>query len=276
LTTEIVFPALTLFNLLTFPLTMLPMIMTALVEASVAVGRIKSFLQADELQEDAIIREEAVSKHGEESVRVSHGTFTWNKNEENNNCLRDINFTATKGSLSCILGRVGSGKSSFLQAVLGELYKREGEVVLRGSTAYVSQQYFIMNASIRDNIIFGHRYDPEFYQRTVRACALLEDFDHLPDGDETQVGEKGISLSGGQKARVTLARAVYARADIYLLDDPLSAVDQHVGKHLIENVFGPKGVLSGKTRIMATNSIPVLREADRITLIQGNLCTGFI
>ena len=245
------------------------MVITAFVEATVAADRISSFLRADELQDDAVRREEAVTEHGDESVTVSHGTFTWDKNEPDNDCLKDVSFTATKGSLSCILGRVGSGKSSFLQAILGELHKREGEVVLRGSTAYVSQQYFIMNASIRENIIFGHRYDPDFYQRTVSACALLEDFQHLPDGDETQVGEKGISLSGGQKARVTLARAVYARADIYLLDDPLSAVDQHVGKHLIENVFGSKGVLSSKTRLMATNSIPVLREADRITLIQG-------
>ncbi|KAI5790168.1 P-loop containing nucleoside triphosphate hydrolase protein [Geopyxis carbonaria] len=267
LTTEIVFPALTLFNLLAFPLTMIPMILTALVEASVAVGRITSFLTADELQADAVVREETVTKLGEETVRISDGSFMWNKSDPQSNVLRNINFSISKGSLSCVIGRVGSGKSSFLQSIVGELWKSEGHVVVRGSVAYVAQQYFIMNATIRENILFGHRYDPEFYQKTVRACALLEDFDSLPDGDETQVGEKGISLSGGQKARVTLARAVYARADIYLLDDPLSAVDQHVGKHLIEQVLGPQGLLAGKTRIMATNSIPVLREADRITLI---------
>jgi ABC-type multidrug transport system ATPase subunit len=102
----------------------------------------------------------------------------------------------------------------------------------------------------------------------VKACALLEDFAQLPDGDETEVGERGISLSGGQKARLTLARAVYARADIYLLDDCLSAVDQHVGRHLIDNVFGPKGLLNGKTRVLATNSIPVLMEADYICMIR--------
>ena len=101
----------------------------------------------------------------------------------------------------------------------------------------------------------------------MRACALLEDFDALPDGDETEVGEKGISLSGGQKARLTLARAVYARADIYILDDPLSAVDQHVGRHLIDNVLGPTGLLAGKTRIMATNSIPILIESNFIYLM---------
>jgi ABC-type multidrug transport system ATPase subunit len=125
-----------------------------------------------------------------------------------------------------------------------------------------------MNASVKDNILFGHRYDSMFYEQTVKACALLEDFAQLPDGDETEVGERGISLSGGQKARLTLARAVYARADIYLLDDCLSAVDQHVGRHLIDNVFGPKGLLNGKTRVLATNSIPVLMEADYICMIR--------
>jgi ABC-type multidrug transport system ATPase subunit len=125
-----------------------------------------------------------------------------------------------------------------------------------------------MNTSIRDNITFGYRWDPEFYQQTVKACALQYDFDQFPAGDKTEVGERGISLSGGQKARLSLARAVYSRADIYLLDDCLSAVDQHVGRHLIENVLGPQGLLKGKTRILATHSIPVLIEADFIIFIR--------
>jgi ATP-binding cassette subfamily C (CFTR/MRP) protein 1 len=152
--------------------------------------------------------------------------------------------------------------------VLGDLWKINGEVVLRGKTAYVPQSAWVMNASVRENIVFGHRWDPQFYEKTVNACALRDDFAQLPDGDQTEVGERGISLSGGQKARLTLARAVYARADIYLLDDCLSAVDQHVGRHLIDNVLGPKGLLSGKTRILATNSIPVLIEADMILLLR--------
>ena len=182
--------------------------------------------------------------------------------------MEDINFSASKGELTCVVGRVGAGKSSFLQALLGDLWKLKGEVVVHGSTAYVAQQAWIMNASVKENITFGHRYDPVFYDKTVQACALSEDFAQLPDGDETEVGERGISLSGGQKARLTLARAVYARADVYLLDDCLSAVDQHVGRHLIENVLGPNGLLSGKTRILATNSIPVLMEADFICLLR--------
>jgi ABC-type multidrug transport system fused ATPase/permease subunit len=213
LTTEIVFPALTLFNLLTFPLTMLPLLITQIIEASVAVGRVTSYLTADELQQDAIVQEPTVEEVGEESVRIRDATFTWNRTE-GRTTLEDINFTAHKGELSCIVGRVGAGKSSLLQAMLGDLFKMKGEVIIRGSCAYVAQSPWVMNASVRDNITFGHRYDHYFYEKTIRACALLDDFATLPDGDQTEVGERGISLSGGQKARLTLARAVYARADI--------------------------------------------------------------
>jgi len=267
LTTDIVFPALTLFNLLTFPLAILPMVITSIIEASVAVGRLTAFFTAEELQPDAVILRGAVDEQGDESISVKDGTFSWDR-YANRNALEDINFTAAKGELTCIVGRVGAGKSSFLQAILGDLWKVKGRVVIHGSTAYVAQQPWVMNASVKDNILFGHRYDSMFYEQTVKACALLEDFAQLPDGDETEVGERGISLSGGQKARLTLARAVYARADIYLLDDCLSAVDQHVGRHLIDNVFGPKGLLNGKTRVLATNSIPVLMEADYICMIR--------
>lgn len=266
LTTDIVFPALTLFNLLTFPLAVLPMVITAIIEASVAVGRLTDFFTAPELQPDAVLRSDTVS-HGEESVRIRDASFTWNKDEERQ-VLEDVSFSAHRGELSCIVGRVGAGKSSLLCTMLGDLYKLKGEVVMRGTSAYVAQSPWVMNASVRENIVFGHRWDAAFYDRTVKACALTEDFSILPDGDQTEVGERGISLSGGQKTRLTLARAVYARADIYLLDDVLSAVDQHVGRHIIDNVLGPKGLLAGKTRILATNAIPVLMEAHFIVLLR--------
>ncbi|KAL4870359.1 hypothetical protein BDV12DRAFT_60801 [Aspergillus spectabilis] len=269
LTTSIVFPALTLFNLLTFPLSILPMVITAVIEASVAVRRLTDYLTADELQPDAVKYEDSVTHIGDESVRIRDASFSWNRYKDET-ALENIDLSCRKGELNCIVGRVGSGKSSLLQALLGDLWKIEdgGEVVVRGRLAYVAQSAWVMNASVRENIVFGHRWDPQFYDLTVEACALLDDFRNLPDGDRTEVGERGISLSGGQKARLTLARAVYARADIYLLDDVLSAVDQHVGRHLINRVLGRDGILNSKTRILATNAIPVLKEADFIGLLR--------
>jgi ATP-binding cassette, subfamily C (CFTR/MRP), member 1 len=271
LTTEIVFPALALFNLLTFPLAVLPMVITSIIEATVAVGRLTAFLGAEEIQPDAISVGDATDEPGEETVVIKDGTFSWNRHEDKN-VLKNVNFRAHKGELSCVVGIVGSGKSSLLQSVLGDLWKVQGQVSVHGTVAYVAQQAWIMNATVKENIIFGYRYDSHFYEQTIKACALLDDFTQLPDGDETVVGERGISLSGGQKARVALARAVYARADVYLLDDVLSAVDSHVGRHIIENVLGPKGLLASKTRILATNSIPVLKESDFIVMIkQGEI-----
>ncbi|KAL3471411.1 P-loop containing nucleoside triphosphate hydrolase protein [Aspergillus californicus] len=267
LTTAIVFPALTLFNLLTFPLAILPMVITAVIEASVAVKRLTDYFAAEELQADAVKYEDSVAHVGDESVRIRDATFCWNRYKDET-ALENIDLSFRKGELTCIVGRVGSGKSSLLQALLGDMWKAEGEVIVRGRIAYVAQSAWVMNASVRENIVFGHRWDPQFYDLTVEACALVDDFKNLPDGDQTEVGERGISLSGGQKARLTLARAVYARADIYLLDDVLSAVDQHVGRHLINQVLGRDGILGSKTRILATNSIPVLKESDFIALLR--------
>ncbi|KAG8166171.1 hypothetical protein KVR01_004723 [Diaporthe batatas] len=268
LTTDIVFPALALFNLLSFPLAVFPMVISSIVEATVAVGRLTSYLTAEELQPDAIAWKPAVEENGDETISVKDGTFSWDRHNTDKNALKDITFSANKGELSCVVGRVGSGKSSFLQSLIGDLYKVKGSVTVHGAVAYVAQTPWIMNATVKENIVFGYRYDSNFYEKTIKACALLDDFNVLPDGDETVVGERGISLSGGQKARVALARAVYARSDVYLLDDVLSAVDAHVGRHIIDNVLGPKGLLAGKTRVLATNAIPVLSESDYIVMLR--------
>jgi ATP-binding cassette, subfamily C (CFTR/MRP), member 1 len=267
LSTGIVFPALALFNLLTFPLAILPMVITSVVEASVAVSRLTDFLTADEVQPNAIIVKPSPDQLGEETVIVRNGSFSWNRHDSRT-VLKNVSFTAYKGELSCIVGRVGSGKSSFLQSMLGDVFKLQGEVEVHGTVAYVAQQPWILNATVKENIVFGYKYDSHFYEDTVKACALLDDFAQLPDGDETVVGERGISLSGGQRARLALARAVYARADIYILDDVLSAVDSHVSKHIVDCVLGPRGLLRSRTRILATNAISVLREASYITLLR--------
>lgn len=145
-----------------------------------------------------------------------------------------------------IVGAVGSGKSSLLSGLLGEMHKHSGRMNTHGSMAYVSQQAWIQNATLKNNILFESELDEEKYQNVLEACALRTDLNILPAGDATEIGEKGINLSGGQKQRVSLSRAVYNDADIYMLDDPLSAVDSHVGKHIFQEVLGPRGLLKAK------------------------------
>ncbi|KAH3662454.1 hypothetical protein OGAPHI_005706 [Ogataea philodendri] len=290
LTPEIVFPALSLFDLLSDPIFAIPALMTALIESGVSLKRLTDFLLADEIDDSLFERLPKRLNPGETAVRVDNCTFLWSKLDfkyqdnydeersldQSKVALKNVNFTAGKGSLTCVVGRVGSGKSTFLQCVLGELFSVPTDPTLpkkiqvHGSIAYCSQVPWILNASVKDNILFGHRFEPDFYEKTIEACQLLPDLEILPDGDETIVGEKGISLSGGQKARLALARAVYMRADVYLLDDVLSAVDVHVGQKLIKNVLGRNGILHSKTKILATNNIKVLDQAEKVCLISNN------
>lgn len=175
---------------------------------------------------------------------------------------------AKKGSLVAVVGSVGSGKSSVVSAFLGEMERVTGVVKTNGTIAYVSQQAWIQNATLKDNILFGKPYVKATYDKVVEACALKPDFDMLPAGDMTEIGEKGINLSGGQKQRVSLARAAYSDADIYFLDDPLSAVDSHVGKHIFEQVLGPSGMLGMKTRLLVTHGIIFLPQVDNIYVMK--------
>lgn len=145
------------------------------------------------------------------------------------------------------MGPVGSGKSSLFSGLLGEMYKLNmGRVNINGSIAYVPQLAWIQNETVKNNILFGSRFDQSLYDQVLSVCSLTTDLAIMPAGDKTEIGEKGINLSGGQKQRISLARAVYANADIYMLDDPLSAVDSHVGKHIFDNVIGPSGILKSK------------------------------
>lgn len=206
-----------------------------------------SNVQHDEKEKDPLI--------------IENGSFRWDEGETT---LKNIDIRVGKNQLVAIVGAVGSGKSSLLSAFLGEMEKISGRVNSVGSVAYVPQQAWIQNATLKDNILFGRSFDRKRYEKVVEACALRQDFDMLPAGDQTEIGEKGINLSGGQKQRVSLARAVYQDADIYLLDDPLSAVDSHVGKHIFDHVIGPTGILTNKTRVLVTHGITYLPKTDNI------------
>ncbi|KAG0197422.1 hypothetical protein BGX28_009094 [Mortierella sp. GBA30] len=183
--------------------------------------------------------------------------------------LTNINIQIPHGSLTVIMGRVGQGKSSIVSAIIGDMYKIGGRVQVCGRMAYVPQQAWIFNDTLKNNILFGMPYDHERYDRIVTASGLTPDLKMLPAGDQTEIGEKGINLSGGQKQRVSLARAAYQDADIYLLDDPLSAVDAHVDQHLWQNLIGPSGLLKNKTRLLITHGIHHLSEVDQIIVIKA-------
>lgn len=166
-------------------------------------------------------------KKEEWAVKLTNATAKWEPNHSENT-LEDVNLVIGKGKLYAVIGMVGAGKSSLLSVLLGELplleTKEFSEVKLRGGLSYAGQDAWVFGATVRQNIIFGQAYDRQRYHRVTKACALLSDFEQLPQGDLTIVGDRGSSLSGGQRARINLARAVYRQADIYLLDDPLSAV----------------------------------------------------
>ncbi|KAF9112024.1 hypothetical protein BGX27_004109 [Mortierella sp. AM989] len=270
MTTDIVFPSISLFNLLQFPLGMFPSVISSSVEAYVALGRVHKYLTSAEVDPTAIIVEHRSTSSQNASDKytllVTDASYSWYKNSPP--VISGINLALKKDCLLSVIGRVGSGKSSLIAALCGDLERVSGEVRIRGSVAFVPQQAWIMNDTLRANILFGNSYDPVFYQKTIEACCLQQDFAMLLGGDMTEIGERGINLSGGQKARISLARAVYARADIYLFDDPLSAVDAHVGRSIFEDVIGPRGLLAGKTRVFVTHQIQYLAQSTSILMLR--------
>ncbi|XP_040891867.1 multidrug resistance-associated protein 1 isoform X3 [Toxotes jaculatrix] len=263
-----VFVSMALINILKTPLSQLPFAISTTMQAVVSLRRLGKYLCSEELKVDNVSKT-PLSSDGEDVV-IENGTFSWSA--EGPPCLKRINVRVPRGSLVAVVGHVGSGKSSLMSAMLGETEKRSGQVTVKGSVAYVPQQAWIQNATVQDNILFGREKLKTWYHRVLEACALVPDLDILPAGDATEIGEKGLNLSGGQKQRVSLARAVYRKADVYLLDDPLSAVDAHVGQHIFDKVIGPKGVLRDKTRILVTHGMSFLPQADLIlVLVDGEI-----
>lgn len=184
--------------------------------------------------------------------------------------LKDINLEVPKGALVAIVGPVGSGKTSLLEGLIGEMRRTSGSVRFNGSVAYCPQSAWIQNATIRDNITFGRAFDEERYWKAVKDACLETDIDMMPNGDLTEVGERGISLSGGQKQRINICRAIYVDGDIQIFDDPLSALDAHVGKSVFNNVF--LNAIAGKTRVLVTHALHFLPQVDYIfTVVDGKI-----
>jgi len=181
------------------------------------------------------------------------------------NTLDNINLQMGRRQLVAVVGPVGAGKSSLIQSILGELNADKGSLKVNGTFSFATQEPWLFTGTVRENILFGLTLDKHRYRTVVKKCALERDFELLPQGDKTIVGERGASLSGGQKARISLARAVYRRADIYLLDDPLSAVDTHVGRELFDQCM--KGYLRNELVILVTHQLQFLEQADLIVIM---------
>ncbi|KAL1477414.1 hypothetical protein MTO96_017487, partial [Rhipicephalus appendiculatus] len=255
------FVSLSLFNILRVPMAFLPMLITFTAMFFVSLGRINKYLRSDELDPNAVQHN---TSEGNPLV-IKDASFAWEKHAQPT--LDDLNISVPTGALAAVVGSVGSGKSSMLSAFLGDMVKLKGSVNINGSVAYCPQQAWIQNASVKNNITFGQPFDRDRYEQVIEACALKQDLDILPGGDDTEVGEKGINLSGGQKQRISLARAVYSGSSIYFFDDPLSAVDSHVGKHIFDKVIGPKGLLRKKTRLLVTHRLSVLPQVDMVIVL---------
>ncbi|GMR61820.1 hypothetical protein PMAYCL1PPCAC_32015 [Pristionchus mayeri] len=263
LTPQLTFVALSLFNILRFPLAIFAMIFSQAIQCSVSNKRLKAFFAEDEIDANAILK----TKHEDTAVEIEDASFGWDSTSAE--FLKHINLSVKKGELVAIVGKVGSGKSSVLSALLGEMTKKSGKVAVNGEVAYIPQQPWIQNLTLRDNVLFGKPLDPELYEKVLHACALQQDLSSLPAGDMTEIGEKGINLSGGQKQRVSMARAVYSGHGLIFLDDPLSAVDAHVGKHIFENVISSTtGILKNTTRVLVTHGIHFLKHCDRVIVMK--------
>ncbi|KAI7922401.1 multidrug resistance-associated protein 2 [Pyricularia oryzae] len=295
-----IFSSLALFNGLRMPLNLLPLVIGQITDGWSSLKRVEEFLLAEEQNEDVVRRMD-----GENAIEMHGASFTWEKSPtqkkdgekekkpvaaagkekpapENGDGtadgplteterepfhLEELNLAIGRNELIAVIGTVGSGKSSLLAALAGDMRKTAGEVVLGALRAFCPQYSWIQNTTVRDNILFGKEMDESWYREVIKACALEPDLDMLPNGDLTEIGERGITISGGQKQRLNIARAIYFDADMVLMDDPLSAVDAHVGRHIFDNAI--LGLLGDKCRILATHQLWVLNRCDRIVWMEA-------
>ncbi|XP_076312445.1 ATP-binding cassette sub-family C member 4-like isoform X2 [Tachypleus tridentatus] len=239
-------------------------------ESLISFKRIEKFLLLEEQKEPSVVNVSDLRPKLENcGVWMDNVTSSWCKEIEEFN-LKNISVTVKPGELLAVIGPVGAGKTSLLMTILGEMPTLLGEVKVQGKVAYVSQEPWVFAGTVRDNVVLGNKFNNEKYQKIVEVCALDKDIKQLPFGDKTLVGEKGVSLSGGQKARISLARAIYFDADVYLLDDPLSAVDTAVAKHLFDKCINH--YLKNKVRILVTHQLQFLKSTNQILVLQEGKC----
>nr|XP_047936057.1 ATP-binding cassette sub-family C member 10 isoform X2 [Anser cygnoides]XP_047936058.1 ATP-binding cassette sub-family C member 10 isoform X2 [Anser cygnoides]XP_047936059.1 ATP-binding cassette sub-family C member 10 isoform X2 [Anser cygnoides] len=278
LTATKVFTALALVGMLILPLNSFPWVLNGTLEAKVSLDRIQRFLELEDQDLEAYYALGSPSGTAS-AIEMRGADFSWAPVKEDSTSqplstgtlqLHIENLSVRKGMLLGVVGKVGSGKSSLLAAITGELIKQGGQVYvcdLEQGFGLATQEPWIQFATVRENILFGRDYDARLYEEVVEACALSEDLNILPAGDQTEVGENGVTLSGGQKARIALARAVYQEKELYLLDDPLAAVDADVANHLMRKCI--LGVLQHKTRILCTHRTEFLEKADALLLMDN-------
>ncbi|XP_076953256.1 ABC transporter C family member 10-like [Bidens hawaiensis] len=255
-----VFTFLATIRIIQEPIRLIADVAAVFIEARVALTRIIKFLEAPELQKER--RNNVSVGHG--SVIIKADVVSWN-DDCSKPTLTDLNVEISAGEKVAICGEVGSGKSTLISAILGEVPNIKGKIEVNGKVAYVSQTAWIQTGTVRDNILFGSVMDDEKYEEVVKKCSLVKDIEMFPFGDQTIIGERGVNLSGGQKQRVQLARALYQDADIYLLDDPFSAVDAHTAASLFKDYI--MGALSSKTVLLVTHQVDFLPAFDDVLLM---------
>ncbi|KAG0061844.1 hypothetical protein BGZ90_003357 [Linnemannia elongata] len=279
---EIVFPALAYYAVIRVPLLIVPNCYTSATDAFVAIKRLEDFLLSEDRPADTL---SPIDETAEHALVMEDADFIWETLseakdgeiqdvQENVPYLNKVNLKIPRGSLVAIVGPVGSGKSSLLQAMIGTMTQSSGRIVRGSAISYAPQTPWIQNATIRDNILFDQPFDKKLYGRVVRVCCLIQDLDSFPARDLTEIGERGVNLSGGQKARLSLARSVYFTASsgsggMVVMDDPLSAVDAHVGKRIWKDCVLKE--LRGQTRVIATHQLHVLPDVDYVICMKGGV-----
>ncbi|XP_074597590.1 ATP-binding cassette sub-family C member 4-like [Brevipalpus obovatus] len=267
LTAKKVFVSMALLNLLKGTLTVnLSQGFAATCESYASLKRIQDFLQMKEVSSPVDRKKslENVEDRFSTGVEIKNLTSYW-ESDCKQSCLHNISFKLSPGELLTVVGPVGSGKTSLLLSLMGEIHVTADRHSINGFLSYAAQDPWILNTSIRENILFGKPYDEERYRKVLSVTTLDRDVKIWPDGDNTLAGERGVGLSGGQRARVSLARAVYYDADIYLLDDPLSAVDAHVSRHVFEKCI--KEFLKSKAVILVTHQLHFLSKSNKILVL---------